>query len=153
MIRKVLLHKAILSALMSGRKYDIISQNGDRNMRTLVFRNKVRYKNATSLQYSIWKNAPSDNAIRRWLKQFQEIGNVLHRKKAGNAVEHWEENWILLRYLMWYERRICWSCLAFCSIDSINNKTFWLTLSYSFSSFISSFSIWKLYAMKNPTII
>jgi hypothetical protein len=25
----------------------------------------------------------SDNAIRRWLKQFQEIGNVLHRKGAG----------------------------------------------------------------------
>jgi hypothetical protein len=26
---------------------------------------------------------PSDNAIRRWLKQFQETGSVLHRKGAG----------------------------------------------------------------------
>jgi hypothetical protein len=27
--------------------------------------------------------APSDNVIRRWLKQFQETGNVLDRKGAG----------------------------------------------------------------------
>jgi hypothetical protein len=29
------------------------------------------------------KNLTSDNAIRRWLEQFQETGNVLHRKGAG----------------------------------------------------------------------
>jgi transposase len=29
------------------------------------------------------KDSPSDNAIRRWLKQFQETGSVLHRKGAG----------------------------------------------------------------------
>jgi hypothetical protein len=29
------------------------------------------------------KAPPSDNAIRRWLKQFQETGCVLHRKGAG----------------------------------------------------------------------
>jgi transposase len=29
------------------------------------------------------KDPPSDNAIRRWLKQFQESGSVLHRKGAG----------------------------------------------------------------------
>jgi hypothetical protein len=28
------------------------------------------------------KALPSDNAIRRWLKQFQETGSVLHRKGA-----------------------------------------------------------------------
>jgi hypothetical protein len=29
------------------------------------------------------KDSPSDKAIWRWLKQFQEIGSVLHRKVAG----------------------------------------------------------------------
>jgi hypothetical protein len=28
---------------------------------------------------------PSDNAIRRWLKQFQETGNVLHLKGVGRT--------------------------------------------------------------------
>jgi hypothetical protein len=44
--QEVLFGNAVLAALMSGRKYDVIFQNGDcsreRNMRTLVFRNKVR---------------------------------------------------------------------------------------------------------------
>jgi transposase len=69
------------------RIYDVIPQNGDcsreSNVRTLVFRNKVRYQNATSLQNSIQKDSHSDKAIRRWLKQFQETGRVLHRKGAG----------------------------------------------------------------------
>jgi hypothetical protein len=29
------------------------------------------------------ENPLSDNAIRRWLKQFQESGSVLHRKGVG----------------------------------------------------------------------
>jgi hypothetical protein len=29
------------------------------------------------------KDPPSDNAIRRWLKQFQETGSGLHRKGKG----------------------------------------------------------------------
>jgi hypothetical protein len=29
------------------------------------------------------KDPPSDNAIRRWVKQLQETGSVLHRKEAG----------------------------------------------------------------------
>jgi transposase len=29
------------------------------------------------------QDQPSDNAIRRWLQQFQETGSVLHRKGAG----------------------------------------------------------------------
>jgi hypothetical protein len=29
------------------------------------------------------KYPPADNAIRRWVKQFQETGRVLHRKGAG----------------------------------------------------------------------
>jgi hypothetical protein len=85
--QKVLFGKAVLAALISGRKYGVILQNGYRsresNVRTLVFRNKVRYQNATSLQNSAWKNPPSGKAIRRWLKQFREAGNVLHLKGAG----------------------------------------------------------------------
>jgi hypothetical protein len=46
-------------------------------VRTLVLRNKARYQNLTLLQKSIWKDPPPDNAIRRWLKQFQETGNVV----------------------------------------------------------------------------
>jgi hypothetical protein len=39
-----------------------------------VIKTQRRYRT----QYG--KAPPPDNAIRRWLKQFQEIGNVLHRK-------------------------------------------------------------------------
>jgi hypothetical protein len=46
--QKVLFGNAVLAALMSGRKYDVIPQNGDcsreSNVRTLVFRNKVHYQ-------------------------------------------------------------------------------------------------------------
>jgi hypothetical protein len=31
------------------------------------------------------KGSPSDKAIRRWLKQFQETGTVLHRNGAGRC--------------------------------------------------------------------
>jgi hypothetical protein len=58
---RVLIRDTVLAALMSGRKYGVIPQNGDysreSNVRSLVFRNKVRYKNATSLQNSIWKRS------------------------------------------------------------------------------------------------
>jgi hypothetical protein len=30
----------------------------------------------------------------------------------------------------------CWSCLAFCSVDSISNKSVWDTVSYSLSNFV-----------------
>jgi hypothetical protein len=44
--QNVLFGITILAALMSGRKYDVIPQNGDcsreSNVRTFVFRNKVR---------------------------------------------------------------------------------------------------------------
>jgi hypothetical protein len=59
--QNVLFGNAVLAALISGRKYDGIPQNGDcsreRNMHTLVFRNKVCYQNATTLENSIWKRA------------------------------------------------------------------------------------------------
>jgi hypothetical protein len=51
--QKVLNDTAVFAALMSGRKYDVMPQNGDcsreSNVRTSVFRNKVRYQNGTSL--------------------------------------------------------------------------------------------------------
>jgi hypothetical protein len=31
------------------------------------------------------EDPPSDNAIRRWLKQFQEIGSGLHRQETGRC--------------------------------------------------------------------
>jgi hypothetical protein len=59
--QKVLFGNTVLVALMSGRKYDVIPQNGDcpreSNVRTLVFRNKVRYENVTSLQNTVWKRS------------------------------------------------------------------------------------------------
>jgi hypothetical protein len=80
--QKVLFGNAVLAALMSGRKYDVIPQIWRRRYRT---------------QYG--KDPPSDNAIRRWLKQFQETGSVLHRKGAvietvntANAGEHLQGN-------------------------------------------------------------
>jgi hypothetical protein len=36
------------------------------------------------------QDPPSDNAIRRWLKQFQETGTVLRRKGAGR-LSTWQE--------------------------------------------------------------
>jgi hypothetical protein len=42
-----------------------------------VIKKQRRYRT----QYG--KYLPSDNAIRHWLKQFQETGSVLHRKGAG----------------------------------------------------------------------
>jgi hypothetical protein len=41
-----------------------------------------------------------------------------------------------LRNLTRHEKRAYWSCSVFCSIDSKNNMTFWVTFSYSVSSFI-----------------
>jgi transposase len=41
----------------------------------------IKMQHSYRTQYG--KDPPSDNAIRRWLKQFQETGSVLHRKGAG----------------------------------------------------------------------
>jgi hypothetical protein len=104
---------------MSGRKYDMLQNgNGSRenDMRTLVFRNKVRYENGK------WKTPPSYNAARRWLKQFQETGRVLHRQGARRLSTSQED---VDRIQEAFSR----SPQAFCSFDSTGNKTF---LSYTF---------------------
>jgi hypothetical protein len=55
----LLFGNAVMAALMSGGKYDVITQNSDCsreiNVRTLVVRNKIRYENAMPLQNSKWK--------------------------------------------------------------------------------------------------
>jgi hypothetical protein len=42
----------------------------------------------------------------------------------------WRETESRLDISRAHERRAGWSCLAFCSIDSISNKTSWVALSY-----------------------
>jgi hypothetical protein len=82
--QKVLFGNAVLAALVSGRKYDVITQNGDcsreSNVRTFVFRKRsvIKMQRRYRTEYGI--DPPSDNAIRRWIKQFQETSSVLHQK-------------------------------------------------------------------------
>jgi transposase len=47
------------------------------------FETKSVIKKQRNYRTQYGKDPPSDNAIRRWLKQFQETGSVLHRKGAG----------------------------------------------------------------------
>jgi hypothetical protein len=55
--QKVLFNNAILPTLTSEGNYDVIPQNGNCsrkcNVSTLVFRNKARFQNATSLQNTL----------------------------------------------------------------------------------------------------
>jgi hypothetical protein len=58
---------------MPGRKYDVIPQNGDcsreSNVPTLVFETNAVIKTQRHYRTQYGKDPPSDNAIRRWLKQ------------------------------------------------------------------------------------
>jgi hypothetical protein len=69
---KVLFDNAVLAALMSGRKYDVIPQNGDcsreSNVHTLVFQTKSVIKMECRCRTQYGKDPNSDNAIRRLLK-------------------------------------------------------------------------------------
>jgi hypothetical protein len=82
---------------MFGRKYDVISQNGDYSrgstVRTFSKQSVTRKQHRYNTQYR--KVPPSDIAI-RWLKQFQETGRVLHRKGAGKLSISQEENSVVL---------------------------------------------------------
>jgi hypothetical protein len=64
---------------MSGRKYDVISQSGDWVLWFFETKSVIKMQRRYRTQYG--KDPHSDNAIRRSLKQFQETGGVLHRKK------------------------------------------------------------------------
>jgi hypothetical protein len=70
-IQEVSFGNAVLAALMSGSKY-VISQSSD-----------CAYCSFSKQRTQYGKDPPADNAIRRWLKQFQETGSVLHRKGTG----------------------------------------------------------------------
>jgi hypothetical protein len=197
-------------------------------VRTLVFRNKVHFKTATSLHISEWKDPLSQNAIQHpiqevfsWSSQnstrrtslqlgiskttvWRVVDNSLHLntytvqtvqalnpgdklgrfqfvkemlsnvESNGNCHLRWifsgeatvcisgrvnhrkfriggaKRKHYVIREIQTHsakvnigcdlthaqKRRTCWSCLAWCSIDSMGNKSFWVMLSYSLSSFI-----------------
>jgi hypothetical protein len=64
---KVLFGNAVLAALMSGRKYDVITQNGDCSRQSkcavLVFETKSVFKTQLRYRTQYGKAPPSDNAI------------------------------------------------------------------------------------------
>jgi hypothetical protein len=63
---------------MFGRKYDVICQ--EKAMYVLwFFKTKSVIERPRRYRTQYGEDPPSDNAIRRWLKQFQETGSVLHR--------------------------------------------------------------------------
>jgi hypothetical protein len=70
---------------MSERKYDVTPQNGDCSRQSVLgfFETKPVIKTQRRYRTQYGKAPPSDNVIRRWVKQFQETGSVLHRKGAG----------------------------------------------------------------------
>jgi hypothetical protein len=82
----ILFGNAVVAALLSGRKYDVMPQNG-----VLWFfetKSVIETQHRYRTQYE--KDPCSDNDIRRWLKKFQETGNIPHRKVAGRP-STWKE--------------------------------------------------------------
>jgi hypothetical protein len=85
--QRVLLGSVVLSAFMSGENMTLyilmatVQENAMCELwfleTNLVIKTQPRYRT----QYG--KDPLSDNAIRHWLKQFQETGSVLHRKIVG----------------------------------------------------------------------
>jgi hypothetical protein len=112
--QRLLLGNAAVAALMSGRKYDVISQNGV----LWFFKTKPVIKTQRRYRTQYGRDPPSDNAIRCWLKQF----TVNRNSYTANAGEHLGGNWIPLGHLTCHEMRACWNCLAFRSIDYRGNK-------------------------------
>jgi hypothetical protein len=114
-----------------------------------VIKRQRRYRT----QYG--KYPPSDNAIQRWLKQFQETGCVLHRKGAGRPSTSQEVVDRIQEAFSWSPQKSTRRAALQLGVphttvwrvvhnrlhlhDSINNETFWITLPYSISSFIFFF--------------
>jgi hypothetical protein len=63
---------------VSGRKYDVITQNGVLGLET---KSAIKMQRRYRIQYR--QDPLSDNAIQHWLKHFQETGTVLRRKREG----------------------------------------------------------------------
>jgi transposase-like protein len=68
---------ALLAALMSGE----YMTSRECNIRTLAFRNESPLSKCNV----VTELNMEDNAIRRWLKQFQDTASVLHPKGAGRS--------------------------------------------------------------------
>jgi hypothetical protein len=85
--QEVLFGNAVHAALMYGRKYDVIPNKMTVQERAICvlwfFETKSVIKKQRRYKTQYGNDPPSDNAIRRWLKQFQETGSVLHRKGVG----------------------------------------------------------------------
>jgi hypothetical protein len=85
--QKGLFDNAVLAALMSGRKYDLIPHSGNCSRETMYvpwfFEIKSVIKRHRRYRTQYGKDPLSDNVIRRWLKQYQETGSVLRRKGTG----------------------------------------------------------------------
>jgi hypothetical protein len=91
--QRVLFGKIVLAALMSGRKYDVISQNGVCSKKVVCLLRIFKTKSIIKLQrrYRTQRGQvpPSDNAIRRWLKQFQETACVVAAIETVNTANAW----------------------------------------------------------------
>jgi hypothetical protein len=78
--QRVSFGNAVFAALMSGKIYDVIPQNGDCSTKTMcvlwVFETKSVIKTQRRYRTRYGKDPPSVNAIRRWLKQFAAIERV-----------------------------------------------------------------------------
>jgi hypothetical protein len=78
---------AVLAALMSGRnmkshlKMATVQEKAMLVLRFFETKSVIKSQSRYRTQYG--RDPSSDNAIRRGLKQFQQIGSVLHRKGAG----------------------------------------------------------------------
>lgn len=92
--QKVLFDNAVLTTMMSRRKYDIYLKTATvQEKATWIFQNKVHCENKMQCHYGTQyaKDPPSDNTIRCWSKLFQEAGSVLHRKgvrRLGTSLEN-----------------------------------------------------------------
>jgi hypothetical protein len=80
--QKVLFGDDLIASLMFGRKYDVITQNGFSSMEGMCLLGFFETKSVIKMKRRYRRDLPSDNVIRRWIKQFQETDNVLHRKRA-----------------------------------------------------------------------
>jgi hypothetical protein len=133
--QEVFFGNAMLAISMSGRKYDVILQNGDcsreRSVRILVFRKKSVMKTQRRYRTQYGKAPPADNAIQRWLKQFQETGSVLHREDRALRRKMLIES--RKRFLEAHKNRLDQHSAQ---LILQNYKTLWITFSYSVSSFI-----------------
>jgi hypothetical protein len=69
--------------MMSYLKMATVQEEAMCVLRFFVTKSVIKKQRRYRTQHG--KDPPSDNAIRCWLKQFQETGSVLHRKGAGRC--------------------------------------------------------------------